>query len=229
MLRLLALVSMCIDHAGLALFPAIGVFRCIGRISFPLYCYLLTQGFIHTRSRRRYGMRLYLLALASEIPFDLLIFGRFSGMEQNAVFSMFFALLALCAAQRFAGKPVPLALSLTGMGALSMLCRVSFGYLGVVLCLAFYYTQGSRVRQALCAAVLTLIYSLSLLLAGVDRAWVLTSLCAAASALPILLYSGKRGHTSRVMQFFFYAAYPLHLIALLIVRMLRIVPPYLWR
>ncbi|MFQ9448786.1 MAG: TraX family protein [Christensenellales bacterium] len=44
---------MCVDHAGLALFPSVGAFRCIGRPAFPLYCFLLVQGFRHTRDLPR--------------------------------------------------------------------------------------------------------------------------------------------------------------------------------
>ena len=96
---------MFIDHAGLALFPSVGIFRCIGRLAFPLYCFLVAQGFRHTRDIRAYARRLLLLALISEVPFDLLIFGRISSaMEQNVVFSLLLGLLALYAVRMLEGK-----------------------------------------------------------------------------------------------------------------------------
>lgn len=96
---------MFIDHAGLALFPSVGIFRCIGRLAFPLYCFLVAQGFRHTRDIRAYARRLLLLALISEVPFDLLIFGRISSaMEQNVVFSLLLGLLALYAVRMLKGN-----------------------------------------------------------------------------------------------------------------------------
>lgn len=217
---------MCVDHMGLALFPAVGAFRCVGRLSFPLYCFLLTQGFLHTRDVRAYARRLLLLALVSEAPFDLLIFGRLSsGAEQNAVFALLLSLLALHAARTLAASPGRRAVALLAV-ATAMAARVSYGWLGPALCLGFYAAGSSRAKRALCAAALPLAYSLSLLLSGVDRGWVLVSLCACASALPILLYNGRRGPRVPALSFLFYAAYPLHIAALLIVRALRIIPPY---
>ena len=207
---------MCVDHAGLALFPSASAFRCVGRLAFPLYCFLLAQGFAHTRDIRAYARRLLLLACVSELPFDLLIFGRLSSaMEQNVVFSLLLGLL-----------PLPCALSILALMLLAMVTQVSFGWLGVALCLAYGYAGGDKKRQALFTVLLTLLYSASLLFSGVARGWVTISLCAALSAIPILLYNGRSGPHGKALTFFFYAAYPLHLCALLIVRALRIIPPY---
>ena len=111
---------------------------------------------------------------------------------------------------------------------LAMVTQVSFGWLGVALCLAYGYAGGDKKRQALFTVLLTLLYSASLLFSGVARGWVTISLCAALSAIPILLYNGRPGLHGKALTFFFYAAYPLHLCALLIVRALRIIPPYFW-
>ena len=226
-LRLIALVCMCVDHAGLALFPSAGAFRCVGRLAFPLYCFLLTQGFAHTRDIRAYARRLLLLACVSEVPFDLLIFGRVSSaMEQNVVFSLLLGLMALYAAKALAKRPLPCALAILALMLLAMAAQVSFGWLGIALCLAYGYAGYDKKRQALFTVLLTLLYSFTLLLSGVARAWVTVSLCAALSVLPILLYNGRPGPRGKALTFCFYAAYPLHLCALLVIRAMRIIPPY---
>ena len=226
-LRLIALVCMCVDHAGLALFPSAGAFRCVGRLAFPLYCFLLTQGFAHTRDIRAYARRLLLLACVSEVPFDLLIFGRVSSaMEQNVVFSLLLGLMALYAAKALAKRPLPCALAILALMLLAMAAQVSFGWLGIALCLAYGYAGDDKKRQALFTVLLTLLYSFTLLLSGVARAWVTVSLCAALSVLPILLYNGRPGPRGKALTFCFYAAYPLHLCALLVIRAMRIIPPY---
>ena len=221
---------MVLDHAGLALLPSLGVLRAIGRIAFPLYCFLLTEGFVHTKDIRAYGRRLLLLALLSEIPFDLLIFGRLvSPVEQNVLFSFLFALMALYSYESLKERPLQalLVLSMLALGAMSL--RLSYGWLSVVLCLCFYLHRENRLRMALSAGGALLLYSLSLFLSGVNRPWALTSLCSLFALLPILCYSGRPGPRAPWLSFFFYASYPAHLLLLALLRAMRLVPPYLWR
>ena len=229
-LRLLALVSMVLDHAGLALFPSMTVFRCVGRIAFPLYCFLLVQGFVHTRDIRAYSRRLLLSAILSEIPFDLLIFGRISSpAEQNVLFSLLFALMALACCDALQKSPVQAWIVSITLATSAMALRLSFGWLSVVLCLCFYYARENRLHQLLLSCGALLLYTLSLLLSGVDKAWVLTSLCAPVALIPVALYTGKPGPRHPAISFAFYAAYPVHLLILFWLRAMRIVPPYFFQ
>lgn len=226
-LRLAALFAMCLDHAGLALFPASGVFRCVGRIAFPLYCFLLVQGFLHTHNLHAYCRRLLLFAILSEIPFDLLIFGRMSSpMEQNVLFSLLFALLALISCSALHARPVQAWLVCIMLATSAMALRLSFGWLSIALCLCFYYARANRLQQTVLSGSTLLLYSFSLLLSGVDTHWVLTSLYALVSLVPISFYNGKPGPRHPLISLAFYAAYPLHLLLLFWLRALRIVPPY---
>jgi len=226
-LRMLALFAMLCDHAALALLPSVGLLRAVGRIAFPLYCFLLVQGFMHTHDLRAYARRLLLLALLSEIPFDLLIFGRLSSpMEQNVLFSLLFALGALYACRTFDAQPLQAFIVCVALASCAMALRLSYGWLSVALCLCFYYTQRRRLQRLMLASGTLLVYSLSLFLSGVERGWALTSLCALFSLVPVLLYSGRPGPRHPALSLAFYLSYPAHLLLLFWLRALRIVPPY---
>lgn len=226
-LRALALFSMLLDHAGLSLFPSLPLLRCAGRIAFPLYCFLLVEGFTHTKDVRAYGRRLLLFAILSEIPFDLLIFGRISSpMEQNVLFTLLFALMALVCADALRGRPMQALLVCAALAVCSMALRLSFGWLGVALCLCFHFSRENRARMLLLSSSALALYALSLLLSGVDTHWALTAFCALLALPLILLYNGAPGPRGKWLSFAFYAAYPAHLLLLVWLRAMRIVPPY---
>ena len=99
LLKLIAIAAMLIDHIGGAFFPEVGVFRWIGRLAFPIFCYCLTVGLLYTHDVRKYLTRLGIFALVSQ-PFYILAFhpvGEFWAnlTNWNIFFTLFLSLLGM--------------------------------------------------------------------------------------------------------------------------------------
>ena len=116
-LKNIALVSMVIDHAAVGLieqselasgaaWSLCGIaMRLVGRVAFPLFAFMIAEGAAHTRDRRRYALRLLLLAIVSEIPFNLVAGGGALTYpaDQNTVFTLLLGLLAIWAGDLICG------------------------------------------------------------------------------------------------------------------------------
>lgn len=103
-LKLIALTTMFIDHIGAVFFPQVTLLRVIGRISFPLYAFLIAEGCRYTRNRGRYALGLGAFALISELPYDLALHPEFleNGLwgqnflfQTNIFYTMFFAVASV--------------------------------------------------------------------------------------------------------------------------------------
>ena len=71
--------------------------RMIGRVAFPIFCFLLIQGFLHTHDVKKYAARLFAFALISELPFDLAFKGKIDFSYQNVFFTLFIGLMTMIA------------------------------------------------------------------------------------------------------------------------------------
>ena len=228
---MIAVISMLIDHTGylllgcgmLRLLPhsvpqyaawrqCYLIMRGVGRVAFPVYAFLLTEGIVHTRNWKRYGLRLAIFALISEIPFDLLCFQKPICQEaQNVFFTLLIGLLTVKAAdyvaQRGEGQDTVLIRSIliaAGCG-IAVLFRTDYDYSGVLLIVLLYRLRQNRARQCIVGFVWMLI--------TLGRWYYAIGL--AAAFLLIGIYSGERG--SARGKYAFYAFYPLHLLLLYLI------------
>lgn len=224
-LKWIALLTMAFDHVGAVFFPQLIWIRYIGRISFPIFAFLLVQGYIHTSSKPKYLFRLGVFALISEIPFDLALYnGMWELNHQNIFFELILGFLALIFAEQAIKKKNPIyILGCLLALATSLLINASYGLYGICIILAFYLFRKFRGADALALVALTyLFYGLmnyDLLL--FDNSYNILQLnsvqiYAVAACVPIVFYSGKPG--KKKMKQFFYMFYPVHLIIIWLVK-----------
>lgn len=217
-LKIIAILSMFIDHVGAVLFPEIIVFRVIGRIAFPVFAFLLVQGYHHTGDLRRYFLRLTSFALISEVPFDLAFFDEPLYMgHQNIFFTLALGLAAIYLFDRMKEKNMSLSWLLFFMIAIiSEYLRLDYGILGMITILLFHMHYEKRIPGIWKVAVLHIFYGLlgSGLFFG---AFIFRNSIQAFAvlAMPVIaLYNGEKGIS---LKYVFYSFYPLHLAVLAII------------
>lgn len=222
-LKLIAIVTMLIDHIGAAvlepylmqkgLFHAgyifslnywnqagsllhiYIIFRYIGRIAFPIFCFLLVEGFYHTRNRKKYAIRLFIFALLSEIPFDLAFSQKFFDWgHQNVFFTLFLGLCVLIAIDSFKTNKLVMLFSIFLGMALAFIGKTDYDAFGVIFVVLLYQLRDQKWRRALFCSI------------AISWEWT-----APLAFIPIHFYNGKRGLS---LKYIFYAFYPIHLLIL---------------
>lgn len=196
----------------------------IGTIAFPLFCFLLAEGFQHTRSKKRYIGLMLAFALISEVPFDIGFFNAYSRMEgtfpfylkyQNVFFTLFLGLLTLVCLERFSCKSdlpvdriksaVLQVLSVVLFSGIAEGIHCDYGMQGILFISAFYICRNHRIYQVLL-----------FLLAYMGTTGNQPPLCTLLACLLILLYNGKRGKLK--LKYFFYVFYPAHILVLYLIQ-----------
>lgn len=198
-LKCIAMASMLIDHMGAVLFPQYLILRMVGRLAFPIYCFLLVEGVMHTRDIRKYELRLLGFALISEIPFDLAFRGGVNWEHQNVFFTLFLGVVAIDLAERYKNKII-LVFSFASMILLAEFMNTDYGGKGIVFILCYYLLYERKATKQL----LFLLENFLLYGRGVQ-------MYASLAVVPMLLYNGRKGPS---IKYFFYVFYPLHLVIL---------------
>ena len=214
-LHIWAMLLMLCDHLQLTLLPDLPILRCVGRLAFPLFAFMAVEGYLHTRSLKKYFLRLLMLAVISEVPFDLLVSGSvFDPMHQNVIWTI---ILGLCCIRAFENisadlKKMLSAVVIIASLAAAIIARVDYSSAGVLTLLAFYAFRGNTVRCRL-MQLLSLAFISLVLLGGIEFAFPYQAL--AVLSLPIIwLYDGSQGPHNGFIKAANYLFYPAHMLIL---------------
>lgn len=211
-LKLIAIVTMVIDHVGMLMFPEEMIFRAIGRVAFPIYCFLIVEGFYHTSDIKKYITRLSVFALISEIPFNILVSHSIFSIEyQNVFFTLLIGLLTIYGINNTI-NPLLKSFVLVAGAAIATVIMADYSFYGVVLIYVFFNMREKRAYACLFMA------AMSFLVSTIQGA-------AALAAIPIMLYDGEKGPAftdNKMWKYAFYAFYPIHMIVLYVVARLSV-------
>lgn len=228
----MAMVFMLCDHLWGTIIPGNDWLTCIGRISFPIFAFLLVEGYFHTRNLKKYVVRLMLFAIISEIPFNLAMGSRWIfPIHQNVLWSFLISLGLIHWNERAKATQKTWRRILVGIitvllgYVLGLLTMVDYYHTGILTVLVFYFFRQrkwwSYIGQALCLWYINMEmlsgFSYEIHLFGETYFFVRQSL-ALLALIPIWLYHGKQGYHSKPFQYACYSFYPLHLLILGIIK-----------
>ena len=230
-LHIIAMTLMLMDHLWATLLPAREWLTCARRVAFPIFAFMAVEGYFHTRSFKKYILRMLLFAVLSEIPFDLMYGGTwFYPVHQNVLWTFLLGLLGVWLMEqvRKKGKTwmylLVCVLVVPAGLVLGTLCMVDYYGVGVLTVFVFYFLHG---RKWWCfLGQLAALYWLNVELLGglmypVQLFGMEFELCQQGLALlaliPIWLYRGRQGYHSKPFQYLCYAFYPVHMLLLVVV------------
>lgn len=207
-LKLIACVCMLIDHIGALFFPGMDSLRIIGRISFPIFCFLLVEGANYTRNPAKYAMRLLAGAVISELPFDLAFSGRVNPESCSVMVTLLLGYGAVLSMERVSG--IWKGIVVLPFFFLAEWLRTDYAGNGIAiivwLALVRELEKGELWRCAGLVVLLWFGYEVSF---GPVR--IPIELYGLLCLIPIHFYRGEKRTVSKLVQWGFYGFYPAHL------------------
>lgn len=215
-LKLIACITMLLDHIGAVFLPCVGL-RLVGRLAFPIYCFLLAEGAFYTRNRKEYGKRLLIGVLLSEIPYDLLFYGQLTLEHQSVMVTLLLGFLYALAMNHVPGEGYRLLLMLP-FALAAQLLGSDYGGWGVAMIGLFVITRekpGKVWIQALWLGILS--WMIGGMVIRVGWLEIPIQVFSVAALIPISLYDGHK-HTDNIwVRRGFYLFYPVHILILYLI------------
>lgn len=215
-LKIIACITMFIDHIGYVIYGKPSWLNCIGRLSFPIFAFQISEGFSHTKNVTKYLQRLFIFALISQIPFMLFYSLINDDFIFNVLFTLFFGLITIVAynCNKIFGIFITLFLSIS-----AHFLNFDYGFYGVIIIFLFYVFRNNKSLMIFSFIISTIIKYTPLIFQyynyGIDvlkhvfTYYLPFILSTFFSMILIMLYNGKKGPNTKHLLYLFY---PLHLL-----------------
>ena len=218
-LKIIATITMFIDHLGYAIYGKLSYFNYIGRLAFPIFAFGISEGYIHTKSKKNYLIRLFIFAISSQVPFMLFRSMFTSGFALNIFFTLFIGLIAIIGYEQCENKYIGILLVVC-LAITADTLKTDYGYFGVLMIFIFHIFKNKKLLMnisyiALCIfryMVLCVIYNFSV-------TYIILCVCTILPIIFINLYNEKKGIE---LKYFLYGFYPAHLMLLYVFNILFI-------
>ncbi len=231
-LHILAMALMLCDHLWGTVIPGNDWLTCLGRIAFPIFAFMIVEGYFHTKNLKKYVLRLLICAIISEIPFNLAMGSRwFYPIHQNVLWTFLISVGLIHWNEKVRGsnrlwkRLLVGAVTLVLACVLGLLTMVDYHHAGILTVLVFYFCRGRKwwhfVAQFLCLWYINVEilsgFAYEIQLFG-QTFFLVRQALALLALIPIWLYRGRQGHHSRIFQYACYSFYPLHLLILALLK-----------
>lgn len=205
MLKIIAFLTMLIDHTGYVFYPGELNLRIIGRIAFPIFAFGIAMGYVYTKNWKTYMARLFLLALISQVPYYFL----FQTANLNIGFTLLLGLLAIVLYDKYHENNFGLmSLLLIVIMFVATYFKMEYKFYGVLLILVFYLTRGYAAQMFYAVTLLT-VFSIPILNYNPIQIY-------AIAAVPFIVLLQK--YHIAIPRVVTYSFYPVHLFILLLLK-----------
>lgn len=228
-LKIIALITMFIDHIGYVIFPNHFWLRYIGRIAFPIYAFLISEGLKKTSNIKKYLKNLLILALISELFYDLCFNKNINFFyKTNTVYTLFISSLSIYLYNKNSDNIIKYLSLLLGL-SISYILKTDYDILGVLLIFIFYFLHNKyeyliygiiwvNIKYlSKISYILQYIFNKNIYLSNI---YIINSLglylFTIVPFLIIMFYNNKKGNS---LKYIFYILYPLHLFILCIIKL----------
>lgn len=214
-LKLIAIFTMTIDHVGYIIFEKFSFFNYIGRLAFPIFAFQISEGYLHTKSKKNYLYRLAFFALASQVPFSLFYSTFSSNFALNIFVTLFIGLIAIIGYEQTTNKCIGLLLVVC-LASTANLIKADYGAFGVLAIFVFHVFKKNKLYMNISYIVLCVLkYLPNLLQSGFAYQYILLMLGTMLPLLFIHFYNGKKGFSTKYV---LYGYYPVHLMVLYVIK-----------